>query len=268
MEQMVSVGDGEVWADDSQGEGKGEHRETDGLPLVLLHPGVADSRIWDPVLPRLVERHRVIRFDVRGYGRSPAPTAKFSLVEDLVAVLDHFGLSRVALVGSSMGGAAAVNLALADPARVAALALLVPGVTGYEGLAASGFMAEAEKLATAGDMDGLVALTLRTFGAAGTDGDAEAAAHVRSAIRAWFTNHPHQVPDAPAFDRLGELSMPCLLALGERDQPEVIRCNEDMAARIPGCRLVRLGGSDHLPTLREPETVASLILEACEGPAS
>ncbi|MEU8551957.1 alpha/beta hydrolase [Streptomyces roseoverticillatus] len=266
---MVSVRDGEVWADDSQGEGKGEHREAGGLPLVLLHPGVADSRVWDPVLPRLVERHRVIRFDVRGYGHSPAPTAKFSVVEDLVAVLDHFGLSRVALVGSSMGGAAAVNLALADPARVAALALLVPGVTGYEGLAVSGFMTELERLATAGDMDGLVALTLRTFGAAGTDGDdAQAADHVRSAVRAWFTNHPHQVTDAPAFDRLGELAVPCLLALGELDQPEVIRCNEEMAARIPGCRLVRLRGSDHLPTLREPDTVASLILETCEGAVS
>ncbi|MFF4218618.1 alpha/beta fold hydrolase [Streptomyces nondiastaticus] len=270
MEQMVPVGDGEVWADDSQGErtGAGERRESGGLPLVLLHPGVADSRIWDPVLPRLVERHRVIRFDVRGYGHSPAPTTKFSLVEDLVAVLDHFGLNRVALVGSSMGGAAAVNLALDDPARVAALALLVPGVTGYEGLAAPGFMAEVERLAGAGDMDGLVALTLRTFGAAGTDGDAEAAAHVRSAIPAWFTNHPHQVPDAPAFDRLGELGMPCVLALGEKDQPEVIRCNEAMAARIPGCHLVRLRESDHLPTLREPETVANLILKACGGPAS
>ncbi|WP_424888511.1 alpha/beta fold hydrolase [Streptomyces sp. XH2] len=265
MEQMVSVRDGEVWADDAEGAGKREGRETGGLPLVLLHPGVADSRIWDPVLPRLVERHRVIRFDVRGYGNSPAPTAKFSVVEDLVAVLDHFGLSRVALAGSSMGGAAAVNLALADPARVAALALLVPGVTGYEGLAVPGFMAEVERLAAAGDMDGLVALALRTFGAAGTDGDEEAAAHVRSAIRAWLTNHPHQVQDAPAFDRLGELDVPCVLALGEQDRPEVIRCNEEMAARIPGCRLVRLAGSDHLPTLREPEAVASLILEACEG---
>lgn len=59
---MVSVKDGEVWADDSGG---------DGLPLVLLHPGVGDSSVWDKVMPRLVRRHRVIRYDARGYGRSP-----------------------------------------------------------------------------------------------------------------------------------------------------------------------------------------------------
>ncbi|WP_431041120.1 alpha/beta fold hydrolase [Streptomyces sp. P1-3] len=262
MELSVAVNDGEVWADDSGG---------DGLPLVLLHPGVGDSRIWDKVMPHLVRRHRVIRYDARGYGRSPQPTSRYSLVEDLVAVLDHFELSRVALVGSSMGGATAISLALDDPARVAALALFCPGVTGDAGLASPEMMAEIERLAKAGDMDGLVALALRTWAAAGvgvdadTDANAEAEAQLRAAIPAWFANHPYQVPDAPAFDRLGELAAPCVLALGERDQAEVVRCNEEMAARIPGCRLVRLPGSDHVPSLREPDTVARLVLELCDG---
>ncbi|MFI8917214.1 alpha/beta fold hydrolase, partial [Streptomyces sp. NPDC053513] len=66
---MIPVKDGEVWADDAGGE---------GLPLVLLHPGVGDSTVWDPVLPELRARYRVIRYDVRGYGRSPAPTAAYS----------------------------------------------------------------------------------------------------------------------------------------------------------------------------------------------
>ncbi|GGX98419.1 alpha/beta fold hydrolase [Streptomyces hiroshimensis] len=260
METTVRVKGGEVWADDS-----GEGPAGGGVPLVLLHSGVGDSRIWDPVLPRLAERHRVIRYDVRGYGRSPAATVKYSLMEDLVAVLDHFGLDRAALVGSSMGGATAVSLALADPGRVAALALLVPGVTGYDELGSPRVMAEIERLAGAGDMDGLVALCRRTWGAAGSGDDAEAVARIRAALPAWFSNHPYHVPDAPAFGRLGELDVPCLLALGEQDQPEVVRCNEEMAARIPGCRLVRLPGSDHLPTLREPETVAGLVLEVCAG---
>ncbi|MCD9193457.1 alpha/beta fold hydrolase [Streptomyces albireticuli] len=256
MELMVSVKDGEVWADDSGG---------DGLPLVLLHPGIGDSTVWDPVVPRLARRHRVIRYDVRGYGRSPAATAPYSLVEDLVAVLDRFEVERAALVGSSMGGVAAVSLALGHPERVAALALLCPGVTGYPGLTSPELMTEIERLAEAGDMDGLVALALRTWAAAGTGDDAEAAAQVRAAVPAWFTNYPHQVPDPPSFDRLGELDTPCLLVLAELDQPEVVRCNEEMAARIPGCRLVRLPGCDHLLMLRDPETVAELVLEVCDG---
>src|SRR5579859_1966178 len=122
MERMVPVPGGEVWADDSGG---------DGPPVVLLHPGIGDSTSWDPVLPRLTRRYRVIRYDVRGYGRSPQPTVTYSLCRDLVAVLDHFGLARVPLVGCSMGGGTAISLALADPGRVSALVLLCPGITGY-----------------------------------------------------------------------------------------------------------------------------------------
>ena len=88
---------------------------------------------------------------------------------------------------------------------------------------------------------------------------------VRAVIPAWFAALPHQIPDPPAFDRLGELDVPCVLALGERDDPQVIRCNEEMAARIPGCRLARLRNSDHFPTLREPTASADIILEAYEA---
>src|ERR1700729_224935 len=106
---MINVDGGTVWADDSGG---------DGPPLVLLHPGIGDSRIWAPVLPALTERYRVIRYDARGFGESPAPSAKYSLLRDLVAVLGHFGVQRTAIVGCSQGGASALGLALSQPERV------------------------------------------------------------------------------------------------------------------------------------------------------
>src|SRR4029453_7733090 len=108
MELRIPVGADEVWA---------EHLAGDGVPVVLLHPGVGDSRVWDRVMP-VIDGRRVIRYDVRGYGRSAAPTEEFSLLEDLVAVLDQLGLERVLLVGCSMGGGTALSLALSDPARV------------------------------------------------------------------------------------------------------------------------------------------------------
>ena len=85
-EAMVAVDGGEVWADDSGG---------DSPPLVLLHPGVGDSRIWEPLLPALTASYRVIRYDARGFGRSPAPKAKFTLLADLIAVLGHYGLDHL-----------------------------------------------------------------------------------------------------------------------------------------------------------------------------
>ncbi|MES5821824.1 alpha/beta hydrolase [Streptomyces sp. RG80] len=253
METMVQVKDGEVWAEDTGG---------DGVPVVLLHPGIADSRCWEPVLPELAARHRVIRYDARGFGRSPNPTASYSLAEDLRAVLDHFGVGRVVLVGTSMGGVTAVSGALNEPSRVAGLVLLVPGITGYPDLEDPELTAKIGELATAGDMEGLLALSLETWAAAGTPPDAQAAEWLRAAIPAWFTTYGHQSEDPPAFPRLGELTMPCTLLLGERDTARTVRCNEAMAAAIPDCHLVRLPDCDHLPTLRAPETVRDLVLEA------
>jgi pimeloyl-ACP methyl ester carboxylesterase len=255
----VPVRDGEVWAHDSGGAGRG------GLPLVLLHPGVGDSAVWDPVLPLLAPGHRVIRYDARGHGRSPAPEAPYSQLEDLAAVLDRFRVGRAVLVGSSMGGATALGMALAAPERVAGLALFVPGVTGAEGLTPPGFFEEVGRLAAAGDMEGIVRSGLRIWGRAGggtPESDPVAAAQLRGALPAWFAAAGRLREDAPAFDRLAEVRAPALLALGELDQAEVVRCNEEMAARIPGCRLVRLAGCDHYPSLRAPEAVARLVDEA------
>ncbi|MFC5887080.1 alpha/beta hydrolase [Kitasatospora sp. CM 4170] len=255
METMVPVRGGEVWAEDSGG---------DGLPLVLIHPGVGDSTIWDPVLAALDGRHRVVRYDARGYGRSPAPAVAYTPAEDLAAVLDHFGLDRVVLVGNSMGGAASVNLTLDAPERVAGLALIVPTITGYDGFDESDLFREVGRLAEAGDMEGIVRLGLGLWGLAGggtPEADPVAAAQFRAVLPAWFGNIGYQETDPPAFDRLGEIAVPALLALGELDRPGIVRLNEEVAARIPDCRLARLARSDHYPTLREPEAVARLIEE-------
>ncbi|MFF5970446.1 alpha/beta fold hydrolase [Streptomyces sp. NPDC012769] len=255
METTVPVDGGELWADDTGG---------DGLPMVLVHPGVGDSTIWDPVLPALAAPHRLIRYDARGYGRSPAPRVPYSPAADLAAVLDHFGLTRAVLVASSMGGAASLNFTLDAPERVAGLALLVPSVTGYDALDETELLQEVERLALAGDMEGIVRLGLDLWGRAGggsPESDPVAAAQFRAVLPAWFANVGHQRTDPPAFDRLGEIAAPTVLALGELDRPGVVRCNEEMASGIPRCRLARLAASDHYPTLREPETVARLVEE-------
>src|ERR1700733_3100942 len=100
---MVAVDGGELWSDDSGG---------DGRPLVLLHPGVGDSRFWDLIRPGLAAGYRVIRYDARGFGKSPAPAEPFTLFEDLLTVLSHYGLDRVALVGCSQGGGTGLSLAV------------------------------------------------------------------------------------------------------------------------------------------------------------
>jgi pimeloyl-ACP methyl ester carboxylesterase len=248
-ETMIAVDGGDVWADDSGG---------DGPPLVLLHPGVGDSRIWDLLLPELSMSYRVIRYDARGFGRSPAPKIKFSLLADLITVFDHYGLDRAAIVGCSQGGGSALGLALQQPARVSALVLLCPGVPGYqwpeqpdEG------EAEYERALRAGDVDGVAGLLQHVWAAAGpTPAVME---QLRSGARAEISSGGLQQQDPPVFDRLGEISVPTSLLVGEADYPPLIEANRQAAARIPGCQLTLEPGLDHLPPLRAPDLVLRTI---------
>jgi pimeloyl-ACP methyl ester carboxylesterase len=248
---MVTVDDGTVWAEDSGG---------DGPPLVLLHPGVGDSRIWDPVLAALTAKYRVIRYDARGFGQSPAPSVKFSLLRDLVAVLDHYGVRRAAFVGCSQGGGSALGLALAQPERVSALVLLCPGIPGFpypEEDADDELAAEYERAHAAGDVDALAGVMQRIWGAAGaTQAVME---QLRSAARASIRAEDLELEDPPAFGRLGEISVPASLMVGDADYPPLVESNRQAGGLIPGCEFVLVPGMDHLPPLREPALVLELI---------
>jgi 3-oxoadipate enol-lactonase len=249
---MISVDGGTVWADDSGG---------DGPPLVLLHPGVGDSRIWDPVLPALADKYRVIRYDARGFGQSPAPTVKFSLLADLLAVLEHYDIGRAAVVGCSQGGGTALGLALEQPERVPALVLLCPGIPGIpldddsdEGAVLG---AEWERAEAAGDVDALASVTQRVWGRAGAT--PEAMAQFRSSARAVLATGDLEQEDPPVFDRLGEIAVPTSLLVGDADFPPLIEADKAAAARIRGCELILVQGMDHLPPLREPDLVLQTI---------
>ena len=244
----MPVDGGYLWADDSGGE---------GLALVLLHPGWGDSSIWLPVLERLPSHYRVIRYDTRGFGKSPAPAAPFSQLDDLALVLDNRGADRVILVGHSGGGGTAIGLALADPARVRGLLLLAPGVDDYPWPPDDPYSRQFDKLYAAGDRDGLVDLGLRTWAAAGADQAAQE--QIRGAADAYFRLGDHERPDPPAYSRLGQIRIPAAVVVGDQEYPMVARCAADIATRIPGCQQIPAPGADHLLPLRAPSMIAELI---------
>ena len=261
---MVPVDGGEVWSDDSGG---------DGPALVLLHPGVGDSRFWEPVLTALTDEYRVIRYDARGFGRSPAPEVEFTLFGDLVAVLDHYGLDRVALVGCSQGGGSSLALAVEQPARVSALVLLCPGIPGYpwpeepdSAEEPDELEAEYERALAAGDVEGLASVMQRVWAAAGpTPAVME---QLRSAAVATICSGDLEQQDPPVFDRLGSISVPAAMLVGDADYPPIIEADRQAAARIPGCELTVVPGMDHLPTFREPDLVLRTITNTLAGVAS
>lgn len=245
----VPVPGGEVWAEDTGG---------DNPPLLLLHPGIGDSRIWDPLMPELTGTHRIVRYDARGFGRSPAATAEFTLLGDCVAVLDHLGIGRTPIVGCSQGGGTALGLALAQPERVEALILLCPGIPGYVA-AEEPEVDAAFEAAVAEGLDAITDLGLKLWAAAGSTPDA--VEQLRSASQAWLTSSMFLREDPPVFDRLGEIAVPASLMIGDLDRPSLIASNIEAAARIPGCELIEVPGLDHLPPLRVPEMVLQQIAD-------
>ncbi|MFZ0159648.1 MAG: alpha/beta fold hydrolase [Kineosporiaceae bacterium] len=249
---MIEVGRDRLWAEDSGG---------DGPPLVLLHPGIADLRVWDQVWGPLTETHRVIRYDVRGYGGSPAATEPYGWVEDLRAVLDHHGLASAHLVGNSNGGATALAMAVEEPARVRSLVLLAAGISGYPWPEEPELDQRYDALLRAGDGDGLIELMLELWCASGQEPVVRELVTAATVAETSGNTHWHEL--APVWDRLGELTVPTVVMIGDRDPASMIEANKAAAERIPGARLVELAGVDHLPQLRVPELVVETVRAHC-----
>jgi 3-oxoadipate enol-lactonase len=245
---MIPVSGGEVWAEDTGG---------DGTPVVLVNPGWGIASIWSPVIGLLGGGCRVIRYDDRGFGRSPAPSVPFTRLADLRAVLDHAGVGAAVVVGHSGGGGTAIGLALSDPERVTSLILIAPGAPDYPWPQDDPYFVEFARLAAADDREGLISLGLKTWAPAGDD--AAAVAQISAAVAGGFTVGDLEQPDPPAYERLGEVQAPTVMLRGDREYPIVTECADRIASRIPGCRKVVVPGADHLLPLRAPSLVAEII---------
>lgn len=103
-----------------------------GAPVVLLHGGLLDRRLWDAEFSALAATHQVVRVDARGHGQSPAPDGDYAHHTDLIAVLDRLGIDTVAAVGLSLGARTIIDAALTHPHRFTALLLVSPGYSGME----------------------------------------------------------------------------------------------------------------------------------------
>jgi pimeloyl-ACP methyl ester carboxylesterase len=248
----------------------------DGAPVVLMHAGVGDRRLWDGQMDAFSARHRVVRLDMRGFGESAIPGMPFSYVDDLRALLDHLGIERAAVVGNSFGGRVSLDFALEHPERLTALVLVDSALSGWEGSAfLDEFDEEEETLLDGGQIDAAVELNLRTW----LDGPEREAAPVAPDVRARvaemqrssfetlvraYEGSPEPGPvtwaDPPAATRLGEVSAPTLVIVGARDQPDFRAISARLAAEIPGAESVELETA-HLPALERPDEFNRIVLD-------
>jgi 3-oxoadipate enol-lactonase len=248
------------------------HREVrgDGPPVLLVHAGIADSRMWEPLAERLVGAgHRVVTCDLRGFGRTPLPERRVSNAADLVYLLDELGIARTAVVGASFGGRVALELALRVPERVTALALLGSSLDEFDASdELDAFDADETAAVEAGDADAATELNVRMWldrpGRAGVD------PAVRDLVRAMLrraielqdgVEAEMEELDPPAARRLAEIRAPALVVVGEDDVEDFHRLAELLARELPGADgVVRIAGAAHLPALERPAEVADVLV--------
>lgn len=258
---------------DVPGGGRLHYELAGGGPVVtLLHPGLWDLRTWDPQFEPWSERFRVLRYDQRGYGRSSRPEGSpYSHVRDLLALLDHLGIERTALVGCSMGGALAIDATLTSPDRVWALVPVAPGLGGFEETddeeawwdqRAGPIDAALES----GELERAQDLLLEIWAPLGVDDPSG------SRIRSIARDNIHELTmdeslaeelDPPAAQRLGEIDVPTLVVEASFDPPDSRRASQLIAREVLDGRLVTLE-ADHVANLRAPEAFDAAVLRFLE----
>jgi 3-oxoadipate enol-lactonase len=244
-----------------------------GPPLLLIHGGLGDLRMWDEQVPVFAERYRVIRYDTRGIGRTETEDVKFSDHADAAAVLDHFGADSAYVIGQSRGGGIALDLAIDRPRRVDALVSVAGGVGGYEAELPEGVETppwdEMERTYEAKDWESLAELETKVW----VDGWGQPSDRVDSGLRekvhGWILaamqaekpwGQPQQL-DPPAADRLGELEIPTLVLIGQVDEPAAVLAERHLASSVAGARIVEFPGVAHMIQLEEPERFNEVVLE-------
>jgi pimeloyl-ACP methyl ester carboxylesterase len=231
-----------------------------GPAVLLLHGGLGDSGLWEPVVPLLAEGFRTIRTDLRFFGRSVGPAGPWSWHDDVIGVLDELGIERAALVGLSLGGKLALDLALAHPERLWAVVGVAPGLGGHDGDA---YTEEHEARFNAAEdkTEAMLEIDLEVWAPLGADERIRELWHATPDANPLPDGvEPLEPPGAPAKERLGELAVPTLVVTAAHDPAGFREIGPLVAGAAPDARHVELD-SDHYVTLREPELLAGVLLE-------
>lgn len=241
----------------------------DGEPLVLLHGGFSDLRIWDCQVDAFAGKLKVICYDQRGYGKSDVPVAPFSYFEDLKAVIEALKLQRVSVVGSSLGGSVAIDFALKYPELLKSLILVGPGLNGYPYPPA--FMTEAMNLYMAANAEGPEAAIEKYianpfwgyfFPAPERKEAREKVLRiVRDAKNHFSWIRLAAVLEPHAYTRLKEIRIPTLIILSGKDSDFNMEVGEYIHKEIENATKVIIPDCGHLLYVEKPAEFNRIVLD-------
>jgi 3-oxoadipate enol-lactonase len=249
-----------------------EHGPADA-PVVVLSNSLGASRgMWDPQVPALAERYRVVTYDTRGHGDSPAPAGPYTLddlVDDVVALLDRLGARRAHVAGLSLGGMTAMRLAAREPGRVDRLAVLCSSAKADP----RGFRDRAAAVRSGGTAPLAPTVASRWLTPAYADDHPALVARLEAMIAgaddAGYAACCEVVADMDLRSDLGRITAPTLVVSGAEDPALPPSHQQVIAEGIPGAEFLSVSPGAHLANLERPLEVTGALLAHLDagGPA-
>ena len=236
---------------------------TGAQTVVLIHDGVVNSSVWDQVWPEFCRHFHTIRYDRRGYGRSPAATGWYSEIDDLRALLHDLKVSHTAIVGSSHGGELSIDFTLAHPEVVQQLVLVGAVVSGMP--YTQHFLdrgKDVDEMVRKGDVKGAAAglANDRYLTGPGDSAGRQRLLAILLANPQDMTHPDFPLPPKPALPRLGDIHVPTLVLVGDADIPDVHAHAGAIEAGIPGARRIVIAGVGHIMYIEKPAEFSRLVI--------
>ena len=237
----------------------------EGLPLVLIHGGGLDRRMWDDQFDTFSELYQVIRYDIPGFGKSDTPTSPFSNVAILSGLLTALNVEQAHLLGLSLGGRIAIDFALEYPQRVTSLTLVAPGMSGFavpleesqriRAIMMVGAQEGAQKAAEKWLEDPYLVPAME---------NPACREKVRQLIfdnaEFWVRPSPEQIPRHIAAMRLSEISVPTLIIVGDRDVESIYTVVEILEGGIANSQKEVISGAGHIVNMEKAEEFNRSVL--------
>ncbi|MBL8076713.1 MAG: alpha/beta hydrolase [Anaerolineales bacterium] len=237
-----------------------------GFPLVFLHAGGLDLRMWNNQIDYFSSSYRVVCYDVPGCGRSTAPTEPFTDAEVLRTLLKHLGIEKACLIGESLGGRIAIDFTLEYQEMVKGLILSGPGLGGYEW--SKEYTEQIEKIFSYAEKGDALAATEEWL----------KHPHLIPAMRnpslrdwvrqmnldnakLWVQGLPERPLQPPAIKRLREVSVPTQIIVGELDVPDIYSICDLLMGSIAGARKTVIQGAGHLVSMEKPDEFNEIMFQ-------
>jgi pimeloyl-ACP methyl ester carboxylesterase len=233
----------------------------EGPAVVMIHGFGVDRRMWDDQVHALDGRHRLVRYDLRGFGRSSMPgDAPYSHHADLAGLMDALAIDTAALVGSSMGARIAIDFAIEHPSRTRAIVTVagVPSGFSFSPLRRRPGDAPDAPRRTGPDPS-LLRRTLEML-------PPERSEWLKGVVADYSRWHrknddPRREIEPPALRRLGSVEAPTLITVGSDDRPDFARAADLLIQGIARSRGHVFEGGRHLPNIEAPEAFNHVLIE-------